>query len=227
MVLREPRHACAAAALALFLLCGVPGCATATITPGHRVLLFDPHNGGLGHEVLAPGEHRLHGAERIDDFDVTYTTRSEACRTITVEGLQVELTVAVTFRPIISELYQLDTEVGPAYYSEVIGPELRSAVLATIAKRSFMDMPKLNMQIEDEVEVDVRKRVAGKHIEITSVSFTDVRMPPEVQKAIRDHITADEEKRAAERAWEKEKREAEHKAELRRIEQGTNGPPSH
>jgi hypothetical protein len=54
-----------------------------------------------------------------------------------------------------------------------------------------------------------------------------VTLPPEIQRAVRDHIVADEEKKAAERLWQKQKLEAEHQAELRRIEQGTNGPPAH
>jgi hypothetical protein len=51
----------------------------------------------------------------VDDFDVTYTTRHEAFHVLTVEGLPLEVTLAVIFRPIIAELYALDAEIGLRY----------------------------------------------------------------------------------------------------------------
>jgi hypothetical protein len=66
-------------------------------------------------------------ANWIDDFDMTDTTRAERLPVRSREGLEVDLQIGVIYRPIISELYQLDTEIGPNYYAEVVGPEFRSA----------------------------------------------------------------------------------------------------
>ena len=114
-------------------LCGVAmivstaACGGAVIEPGHRGLMFDPHEGGLHHEVLEPGYHRVSASARVDDFPVIYDSRKEVLHVLTVEGISIDVQVEVVFRPIIAELYELDSEIGPKYYDEVVGPEFRAA----------------------------------------------------------------------------------------------------
>src|SRR5205085_604738 len=117
----------------------VVGCAE-VIEPGHRGLLFNPRSGGLQHEVLGPGRHLVGVYGRIDDFDITYSTRKEEIHTVSVEGLNLELRLQVIFRPVISELYELDTEIGRPYYEEVVGPEFRSAARGVIARHSYQEL---------------------------------------------------------------------------------------
>ena len=66
------------------------------IEPGHRGLYFARH-GGLQHDVLPPGWHGRGPRDRIDDFDVTYQTRKEEIRTVSSEGLNMELKVALIY----------------------------------------------------------------------------------------------------------------------------------
>jgi hypothetical protein len=87
-----------------------PGCATTTIEPGHRGLYFAPNAGGLRREVLQPGKYPLGWCfiyctpNRVDDFDVTYSTHAEDIHTKSVEGLDLGLKLSVIYRPIVSEL---------------------------------------------------------------------------------------------------------------------------
>ena len=161
------------------------GCGGAVIEPGHRGLLFDPSSGGLQHEVLAPGTHHVGMSGRIDDFDVTYSTRTETVAVITSEGLPFGVHASVIFRPIIAELYELDSEVGPHYDAEIIGPEFRAATRAIFAVHSYTDLLKRNVKVEDEIEADVRRRISGKHIEIASVTLEAIQLPPELASAVR------------------------------------------
>src|SRR6266446_10852450 len=84
------------------------GCAGTLVEPGHRALLFDPANGGIQHEVLQPGWYRTACAfwtpsnkcARVDDFDVTFSTAKEEVHTLSMEGLPLDLFIAVIYRPI-------------------------------------------------------------------------------------------------------------------------------
>src|SRR4051812_22934356 len=100
--------------LVAVVLLPLAGCVT--VEPGHRGLIFDPLHGGLQHQVLDPGSWRIRPLARLVDFDVTYSTRKEELRTNSSEGLGLELKVAVIYRPIVSELYELKTEVGDNFY---------------------------------------------------------------------------------------------------------------
>jgi regulator of protease activity HflC (stomatin/prohibitin superfamily) len=165
------------------------GCG-AVIEPGHRGLVFDPRNGGLQHDVLGPGWHRLGVHARMDDFDVTFSTKHEDLRLLSSEGVPVNVSLAVIYRPIVSELADLDVEIGPHYYDEVIGPELRSTARAFFSHHSYLEVPKLTERLESEVPALVRKRVAGKHVEISSVTLENVSFLPGIAAALRPRMVS-------------------------------------
>lgn len=194
---------------------GTTGCAATTVEPGHRGLYFDPTGGGLRREVMAPGKYKLGfcflacTSNRVDDFDVTFSTRSEEVHTKSAEGLDLELKLSVIYRPIVTELYQLDTEIGPNYYDEVIGPEFRSACRGVFARHSYMELQKKNESIENEVEAEVRRRTSGKHVEISSVTLENVNYAPEIAEKIRQKLAGEQEagRQQAAIAWDAERKQ--------------------
>ncbi|MFO0590220.1 MAG: SPFH domain-containing protein [Polyangiaceae bacterium] len=179
--------------LPLVALIACTGCAGAVVEPGHRALFFNPRAGGIQKEVLGPGYYKLGLYGRLEDFDITYSTRKETLRTTSSEGLQLEVRLAVIFRPIVSELYELDTEIGPNYYEEVIGPEFRSAARGVFARHSYLDLQKHNEKIEDEIEVDLRRRVARKHLEVSSITMEGAEYAPEIAAAVRAKLVGEQE----------------------------------
>jgi regulator of protease activity HflC (stomatin/prohibitin superfamily) len=220
--MRHPTLSVAAFALLL------NGCAGAIVEPGHRGLLFNPSDGGLKHEVLTPGYYSLEGCtfkktcSRIDDFDISYSTRKEEITTTSAEGLALTIKIAVIYRPIVSELYELDTEIGPNYYEEVIGPEFRSAARGVFSRHPYQDLQKQNEKIEDEVEQEVRRRTAGKHVDIASITMESVFYAPEIAHAVQAKLVGEQEairqKAAIEAESLKRKLEIENSAEQRRLQ---------
>ncbi len=179
--------------ICIVVLFASAGCG-AVIEPGHRGLLFKPRAGGLQHDVLGPGWWYLHGiGTRIDDFDVTYSTRKEALHVVSKEGAEMEVSMSIRYRPIVSELYDLDVEIGPNYYDEVIGPEWRSATRGLFARHSYLGLLEQNEQLENEIEQELRRRTAGKHVEISSVTMDRVTVAPEVMQVNQQRILGEQE----------------------------------
>jgi regulator of protease activity HflC (stomatin/prohibitin superfamily) len=219
--------------ISLLVLTMGTGCAGTVVQPGHRGLYFDPTNGGVQHEVLKPGWYRTACAfwtpekkcPRVDDFDVTYSTSREELRTISAEGLSIDLHTALKYRPIVSELYLLDTEIGANYFDEVIGPELRSATIGVLARTSYQNLQKNNKQIEDEIEKDLRERLNGKHVEVSSVLIEKVEYAPEILQSQKERVVSQEQtlarKQLLENAALQKKRELELNAETKRLELAT------
>ncbi|HEY2514443.1 MAG TPA: SPFH domain-containing protein, partial [Polyangiaceae bacterium] len=216
--------------LALTALAGGTGCAGATIQPGHRALYFDPRSGGVQHEVLQPGWYRTacpfwepgNKCPRVDDFDVTFSTSKEDVHTLSAEGLPVDLSIAVVYRPIVAELYMLDTEIGPNYFDEVVGPEFKSAAIGVFAHTSYQDLQKKNGAIEDEIERALRERLHGRHVEISSVLIQKVTYAPEILQSQRERVVSQEEtlrnKQLLENAAAQKKRELELSAGTKKLE---------
>jgi regulator of protease activity HflC (stomatin/prohibitin superfamily) len=203
-------HVVPCLALAVAAL-GSTGCSYFTVEPGHRGLFFAPSEGGLRRDVLQPGKYNLgmFNSNRIDDFDVTYSTKNEEIDTKSNEGLDLHLKLSVIYRPIVSELYALDTEVGGNnYYGEVVAPEFRSACRGVFARHSYTELQKKNEAIENEVEAEVQRRTAGKHVEISSVTLESVEYAPEMAEKIRLKLVGEQEaaRQQAAIAWDAQKK---------------------
>jgi hypothetical protein len=153
------------------------------VEPGHHALRFEPNNGGVRPQVLGPGRYHLGPYDRLEDFDITYSTAKEVIRTVSAEGLALDLNLAVIYRPVAAELYELDTEIGRNYYDEVVGPEFRSAARGVFARHSYNELAKSNEKIEDEIENDLRRRIRGKHVDISSITLEHVGYAPEITAA--------------------------------------------
>jgi regulator of protease activity HflC (stomatin/prohibitin superfamily) len=186
----------------LLLPFAASGC-FATIEPGHRGLLFDSHHGGLHKDVLNEGRHWVGLWGRLIDFDVTYSEHTEDIHTISQEGLAMDLKLSLSYKPIVAELYDLDVEVGENYYDEVVGPEFKTASRGVFSRHGYQEVQRNNEKIEDEVEAELRRRLHGKHVDISSVRLLEVNYAPEIVAADRAKLVGEREalrKKAADEA---------------------------
>ncbi len=163
-----------------WLLALVTACSYTMIEPGHRGL--------RDHELLSTGRHRIgafcfvHRCDRIDDFDVTFSTEHEnALHAVSSEGLQVDIDFTLIHRPILMELYDLRAQIGGTNYAryvrDAIVPEARIAAVAVLARHSVLELGKSKERIEDEIERELRQRVHDQHIEISSITIEHVSSP--------------------------------------------------
>jgi hypothetical protein len=176
--------------LALLALLATTACSYQSVMPGHKALVYDP-NGGLQREIVGEGRHTLgafcgfHACRHLVDFDVTYSTSHAEIRTTSQDGLAMTLKLSIIYKPIVAELYELDTEVGDStqFYDEVVAPEFRSAASGVFARHSYTELAANKEKIEDEVENDVRRRIKGRHVAIESITLESIEYAPEIAAA--------------------------------------------
>jgi regulator of protease activity HflC (stomatin/prohibitin superfamily) len=215
----------------LVIALGLSACRTyQTIDTGHRGLRFDPDPAiGIRRDVLPEGRYTLgrgcsiHACAHLIDFDVSITTKHEEIHTQSKEGLALDLTISVLYRPIVSELYELATEVSPTnYYEEVVGPEFRSAAASVFARHSYTELAADKEKIEDEIEHDVQRRTKGKHVQVTSITLEQIQFAPEIQAATRARIVGEQEavrqRAAIEQEALRQKAQLENEAQRQRQE---------
>lgn len=207
-------------AIALTMMLSFSGCSYFVET-GHLALLVKPSTGPQ-HHPLEPGRHWIGAYDRVHDFDVTYSTKEEDIHTIDVDGLGMDVKVAIIYRPIKNELYDLDVEVGARYYDEVVGPEFRTATRGVFARHSYREVQKINEKLEDEIESEVRRRTAGKHVEINSVTMEAVDYAPQIAAANTARLVGEQEairkKTQLEADALRQKLELEHEAEREKLQ---------
>jgi len=157
------------------------GCSYTVVEPGHRGLMFDPDRGGLQREVLHPGRYKLPSGGHVEDFEVIFSKHRETVAVSTSDGGEGILDVSVIYRPIMSELYELGTELGRDYYAQVIGPEFQSTARGVFARHALSSVRARNEPVENEIEAELRRRVHGKHVEISSVVIESLKLSPASQ----------------------------------------------
>ena len=105
---------------------------------------------GPQHDVLGPGLLQSRIVRGLEDFDITYSTHKEVIHTTSAEGLTLDIHLACIYRPVVAELYELDTEIGTHLLRGGGGPELRSAARGVFARHSYQELAVKNEKIEDE-----------------------------------------------------------------------------
>jgi regulator of protease activity HflC (stomatin/prohibitin superfamily) len=153
-------------------------CSTATVEPGHRALVFAPDRGGLQHEVLSPGVYSVHGGTRLEDFDVTFARRELPVRATTRDGTPLQADLTVVYRPVLAELYQLETEEGPHYYERVIAPELLEAARGVLEHSSKDEDLAHVASLDSSLQQAARRATAGRHVEIAQVVVDRIEIAP-------------------------------------------------
>jgi prohibitin 1 len=188
-----------ATALLMIAALGLVGCGRQAVEPGQRGLRYEPHNGGVKPDVLQPGSYGLgwcmfRDCGYIETYDVTYQTRKETVFTPSSEGLAMDIKCTVMFRPVISELYALHTEIGKDYYEEVLGPEFRSAARNVLARHSYTNLVGQLDKVEDQIEEELRRRTHGKHVEIASITLEEIKYAsPEIASAVEKRLIGQQE----------------------------------
>ena len=168
-----------------------------TIQTGHKGLLFDPN--GTKRDILPEGRYKLgrfcdfHQCAKIIDFDVTYTTAHEEIKPTSKDNLTFDVDLAIIYKPVVSELYELATEVSTTdWYKEVVQPEFRSAASRVFARHQWAELGADKEKIENEIEADVQRRIQGKHIAVTSVTI-EFTLPAEIRAANQARIVSEQE----------------------------------
>ncbi len=159
----------------------VPACSYADVLPGHRALYLD-EDARAAPMILAPGRHKLgtlcflHACRAIADFDVTYTIRHEPdISAVSRDGVAIELGLDVVHRPIVLELSELRTAMAGASYDAYAGslldPAVAVAAIGVIARHPASDLASTKVEIEDEIERDVRARLGDAHLELSTITI--------------------------------------------------------
>lgn len=160
------------------------GCGT-TIQPGQMglkyVVLDEP---ALAEKPLPEGFYFQWPWNDIVRYDVTWTSQSEDVAVLTSEALHVQVTATVVYRPKVEELRRLHTEIGYAYYEEVIRPVFVTLVRSEFARHQHNSLAEESPAIEGVLLTQLRQRQAAMPWEIDEVAIKHIAFDTRVTNAI-------------------------------------------
>ncbi len=197
------------ASAVLVVLFGLSGCAS--VGSGMAGVEWTPSRGTLN-KVLGEGDHLVSPFSEIYYYDLREEEQQETLDVLASNGLAIKLDVSVLFQPVGSELYQLQTQIGPQYYYVLIRPLLSSTARKIIGRYTPEEIYSTSREeIEREIYQGVKDKISGRGVQLNAVLIRDVHLPQIVQAAIDRKLQ--EEQRALEMKFvlDRERQEADRK----------------
>lgn len=214
-ILRSVFSRRAAAMLGLVAITAVLTGCTTYVKPGQAGLRYRSfHRPALEQTAKSEGLYWRLPWNDVKIYDVTWQSKSERVEILTADDLHVQTTVTVTFRPNVARLYDLATELGPAYYEQVIRPPFQTISRSEFAKHQHNQLAKDSAAMENDILAKLRAAIEGKPIEIDRVSIDHIDYDRSVTAAISAKVATEQQVKQK----ELEVKVAEHAAEIARTQ---------
>jgi regulator of protease activity HflC (stomatin/prohibitin superfamily) len=199
------------------LLIAAMGCAAlslsacTTVKSGMGAIEWNPSSGTLK-EPLGEGEHFVSPFSDIYQYDLREQEQQESLDVLANNGLAIILDTSILFKPVNSELYLLQTEIGPDYYRILLGPLLRSGARKVVGRYSPEEIYSTKREeVEKEIFAEINRKLQSKHIQVDGILIRDVHLPKIVQEAIELKLQQEQRALAMQFILDKERKEAERK----------------
>lgn len=192
-LLKTPSGRRVMATLGLATMMAFLASCTTYVKPGQAGLRYRSfHRPALQTTARSEGLYWRWPWNDVKIYDVTWQSKSERVEILTADDLHVQTTVTVTFRPNAARLYNLATELGPAYYEQVIRPPFETISRSEFAKHQHNQLAKDSPAIENDILAKLRAATEGKPIEIDRVAIDHIQYDPSVTAAISAKIATEQ-----------------------------------
>ena len=162
------------------------GCATSV--PEGKVGLFVYAGKGLDRNVLHEGLYWHFPWNHIVMFTSQWNEYEEKMHVLTQDDVHLDVQAGIAIRPKVSELYQLQQDLGIHYYDTIVQSAFFTATRTVLAHYNMVDIPENSEKIENEIREHVEQRIAGHHLELGRIALQHIDYPPAVQAAIEQRL---------------------------------------
>ncbi len=143
-------------------------------------------------------------------FEIAEQQIEETMDVLSQDGLAISIDVSLRFRPNPSNVGFLYQAFRQDYVSNLVRPELRSAVRRIVGQYTPEELYSTKRQeIETLIEDNTRSILSENHIELKALLFRSIQLPNAIQKSIEEKLSADQEAQKYSYLIEQEKKEAE------------------
>lgn len=181
------------------------------IQPGERGLIFRPFTSGLDKEnIHHPGFKIIAPWNDLYIYDVKEQKAEETMDVLDKNGLTVIIETSVRFNPIYKEIGSLHEIFGKFYVNQLVVPEVRSAVRQVAGRYTAEEIYSTKRsEVEKAIIEETNKSLSENFIDMRALLIRSINLPTQIQQAIENKLTQEQEFLAYQFKLESEKSEAE------------------
>lgn len=182
-----------------------------TIPAGHVGVLFSLLGGGTVKEwVMHEGIAMKWPWNRVFLFEVRTQRIPVDVIGLSAEGMTVNIEGAVLFHPRRIDTPDILATLGQDYPSRIILPLTRGAIREQITQYNSNELYSVDhKELQDKIIAEMRSHQLSTNIVIDDLVLTEIRLPPEIAKAIDQKLAQEQRAAGYEFLIAAEKREAE------------------
>ncbi len=181
------------------------------LQPTQRGVVFKKYTSGLDVDnVLHEGLNLVAPWNDVIIFEIAEQQIEETMDVLSQDGLAISIDVSLRFRPNPSNVGFLYQAFRNEYVTNLVRPELRSAVRRIVGQYTPEELYSTKRQeIETLIQDKTRDILAENHVELKALLFRSIKLPVSIQKSIEEKLSADQEAQKYNYLIEQEKKEAE------------------
>ncbi len=174
------------------LIAGAGACSYAHIGSGEVGVVKTPD--GVQQTPLQAGVWRIGMFDHSTAYSVRSQEKEERLDVQSADGLGITLDTSIRYHVIPEEVVALDRELGPDYYSVLLGPTLRSQARRVVGRFKPEEIYSTQRElIERQIREGVEAAIKGRHVALEAVLVRNVGLPEQIQQKITDKLAAEQE----------------------------------
>ncbi|MEW6237225.1 MAG: prohibitin family protein [Candidatus Omnitrophota bacterium] len=134
------------------------------------------------------GIHLIFPWDRMYIYDVRVQNLEDEFSVLTVDGLNVEVSISIRFRPVPETLGILHKNLGPDYIQKIISPEIQSVLRVIIGQ---LHPEEIFTTQRDILRTAIREsllQMSEKNIKLDDLLIKKIMLPPKVKDAIESKL---------------------------------------
>lgn len=167
------------------------------VAPGHQGVMFRLIEGGIVTDgTWGEGLHAIPPWDHIQSYECRLQEETLSVEVLSLEGIDVGVTLSIRYRPVPEHLGFLHRDVGPDYFDRLVKPEVLAHIRRTFGERPALEVYASEKDLLQELaKVPVLGRVAADaqgtmrtlhYVEVEEIKLLDIEMPELVKTAIAD-----------------------------------------
>lgn len=184
-----------------------------TINAGELGVIYRPFGGGLDKEKIFPqGMHVIAPWNKLIVYNVREQIQEENLNVISSDGLNIQIDVSCRFRPVYNEIGLLHDEIGEGYQQIIVKDLIRTTVRKVVGRFTPEELYSSKRdQVESEIVEVLEGYLSEKHVVLQSAFVRSIKLPKQIEDAIQDKLSQEQEALKYEFKIDREKKEKERK----------------
>lgn len=181
------------------------------IQPGERAVIFRPFTSGLDKDnIYQPGFQVVAPWNDFHIYDVKELKAEETMDVLDKSGLKLIIDVSVRFNPIYNKVGSLHEIFGKNYINQLVIPEVRSSVRQVAGRYTAEEIYSTKRsEVEQTIIAETNKILGENFIDMRALLIRSINLPTQIQQAIENKLTQEQEALAYQFKLDREKSEAE------------------